>query len=328
MVGKVSPEDLEQFVFTRLGGGDGSVAQGPAYGEDTAAIEVGGEMLVVNSDPISLAVDRVGTLGVNIACNDIAASGATPRWLTNVAILPDSDDSEQMLDRITRQVDEAATDLGVSIVGGHAEYSAELSRPLLSMTCMGTTDQYVPSSGANPGDVILLVGTAGIEGTAILATDFRDAYDVDDTVLDAAAHFFEEISVVDEASAITPYVTSMHDPTEGGVLAGLVEMAVSSGVEFTIERDAVSVRAETETLCETVGADPLRIFGSGALLATVPESERENALAALENREIPATAIGRVHTAEDADGDDDPGIVIDDEVITSPVEDDLYDLWE
>jgi hydrogenase expression/formation protein HypE len=326
MVGKVSPEDLEQFVFTRLGESDSAVAQGPAYGEDTAAIEVGGETLVINSDPISLAVDRVGTLGVNIACNDIAASGATPRWLTNVVILPDSnsDGNEQMLDRITRQVDEAATDLGISIVGGHTEYSAELSRPLLSMTCMGTTDQYVPSSGANPGDMILLTGSAGIEGTAILATDFHDAYDVDDTVLDRAAHFFEEISVVDAASALSPYATSMHDPTEGGVLAGLVEVAVSSDVTFSVERDAVPVRAATETLCDIASVDPLRIFGSGALLATIPESEHEKALTALEEQGMAGTAIGQVHVADD----ETPHVVIDDETFTTAVEDDLYDLWE
>lgn len=322
MVGKVSPEDLEQFVFTRLGGSDPAVTQGPAYGEDTAAIEVGGETLVINSDPISLAVDRVGTLGVNIACNDIAASGATPRWLTNVSILPD--ESERMLDRITRQIDEAATDLGVSIVGGHAEYSADLSRPLLSMTCMGTTDQYVPSSGANPGDVILLTGSAGIEGTAILATDFRDAYDVDDAVLDEAARFFEEISVVDAASAITPYTTSMHDPTEGGVLAGLIEMAVSSNAVFTVERNAIPIEATTETLCDIANVDPLRIFGSGALLATVPESEHEKALAALENQGISGTIVGQVHAASD----ETPHVMIDDDIFTTSVEDDLYDLWE
>lgn len=324
MVGKVSPEDLEQFVFTRLGGSDSAVTQGPAYGEDTAAIEVGGETLVINSDPISLAVDRVGTLGVNIACNDIAASGATPRWLTNVAILPESDERKRMLDRITHQIDEAATDLGVSIVGGHAEYSAELSRPLLSMTCMGTTDQYVPSSGANPDDVILLVGSAGIEGTAILATDFRDAYDVDDAVLDEAAHFFEDISVVDAASAITPYATSMHDPTEGGVLSGLAEMAVSSNTAFMVERNAIPVKSATETLCDIANVDPLRIFGSGALLATVPKSEHEKARTALEEQGISGTIIGQVH----ATSDETPHIMIDDERFTTSVEDDLYDLWE
>jgi hydrogenase expression/formation protein HypE len=349
MVGKVPPEALEQFVFTRLGSTDSAVTQGPAYGEDTAAIQLGDETLVINSDPISLAVDRVGTLAVNIACNDIAASGATPHWLTNVCILPD--ENERALDRITRQIDEAATDLGVSVIGGHAEYSDDLSRPLLSMTCMGTTEQYVPSSGANPGDVILLTGGAGIEGTAILATDFSDSLDtVDDAVLDAAASFFEEISVVDAASVITPYATSMHDPTEGGVLAGLVEMAISSNVEFTVERNAVPVRFETETLCETVGVDPLRIFGSGALLATVPESEQENVLSALENRDIPATVIGQVNTIENGDRDEnrdragdedgcengagdsdennDARVVIDSESFVSPVEDDLYELWE
>lgn len=319
MVGKVSAADLERLVFTRLGDSDPAVVQGPEYGEDTAAIEAGDETLVVNSDPISLAVERVGTLGVTVACNDIAASGGNPRWLTNVCILPE--DGERTLDRITRQIDEAAAELGVQVVGGHAEYSAELSRPLLSMTCMGTTNQYVPTSGANPGDVILLAGEAGIEGTAILASDFRDELAVDDTVLDSATRFFEEISVLDAASAIGSLATAMHDPTEGGVLAGLIEMAVSSSAEFAVERDSIPVRTETETLCAAVGVDPLRIFGSGALLAAVPESASEAALTALDDRGIPASVIGRVN-AEDA------RVTLDDETFTSPIEDDLYDLWE
>lgn len=320
MVGKVSAADLERFVFTRLGDSDRAVIQGPEYGEDTAAIKTDDEMLVVNSDPISLAVERVGTLGVTVACNDIAASGGTPRWLTNVCILPE--DGDRTLDRITRQIDEAASELGVQVVGGHAEYSAELSRPLLSMTCLGTTDQYVPTSGASSGDVIVLTGGAGIEGTAILASDFRDDLAVDEAVLDSAMRFFEEISVLDAASALSPHATAMHDPTEGGVLAGLIEMAVSSSAEFAVERREIPIHPETETLCAAVGVDPLRIFGSGALLAAIPDSERDEALTALEDRGIPASVIGRVNAK------DDPRVALDDETFASPIEDDLYDLWE
>lgn len=324
MVGKVSATDLERLVFTRLGSADPAVIQGPEYGEDTAAIQMGEETLVVNSDPISLAVDRVGTLGVMVACNDVAASGGTPRWLTNVCILPE--DGERTLDRITHQIDEAATELGVQVVGGHAEYSAELSRPLLSMTCIGTTDRYVPTSGATSGDLILLTGEAGIEGTAILASDFHEELDgnVEERVLSNATDLFEKISVLDAASVLASHATAMHDPTEGGVLAGLVELAVSSSVEFAVERGAIPVRPETETLCDAMEVDPLRIFGSGALLATIPEAEREAALAALADNGIPATVIGRVNAAPDDDG----CVLLDEETLASPVEDDLYDLWE
>lgn len=330
MVGKVPPDALERLVFTRLGSSDPAVVQGPAYGEDTAAIRVNEtdgddeELLVVNSDPISLAVDRIGTLGVTIACNDIAASGGTPRWLTNVCILPEDGDRE--LDRITRQIDDAASAVGVQVIGGHAEYSGELSRPLLSMTCLGTTDRYISSSGASAGEVILIAGCAGIEGTAILGSDFHGELDgrVTDDVLAAATGYYDDLSVLESASALGPHATAMHDPTEGGVLAGLVEMAASSSATFVVDRSKIPVRPGTEALCGALGVDPLQIFGSGALLATVPDSERETALRALEETGITGAVVGRVDTADE----DEAGVVLDDEPVTTPVEDDLYDLWE
>lgn len=327
MVGKVPPQALERLVFSRLGSPDSAVVQGPAYGEDTAAIRVGGvdeqdgQLLVVNSDPISLAVERVGTLGVTIACNDIAASGGDPRWLTNVCILPEDSDS---LDAITRQIDETATELGVVVVGGHAEYSAELSRPLLSMTCLGTADRYVSSSGASDGELIFLAGSAATEGTAILGSDFSDALsgEVTEETLTAATACYEEVSVVEAASALSPHATAMHDPTEGGVLAGLTEMSVSSGTTFAVEREEIPVRPETERLCTVLSVDPLRIFGSGALLGTVPESERENALNSLEEHGVTGGVIGEVRGAEEQ-----PSVMLDGETVDTPVEDELYELW-
>ncbi len=89
MPGKVPPDELLEHVFDRTGSVDETVIQGPADGEDAAAIDWPGGDLVVSSDPISLAASQVGTLGVYVACNDIAASGADPRWLTVVVMLPD-----------------------------------------------------------------------------------------------------------------------------------------------------------------------------------------------------------------------------------------------
>ncbi len=195
--------------------------QGPAYGEDTAAIDVGGETLVVNSDPLSLATDRVGTLAVHVACNDVAASGAAPRWLTNAMFLPNDDPST--LATITNQLDGAARKLDAAIVGGHAEYLPALDRPLLSLTAFGLTERYVPTGGARSGDRVLLYGTAGIEGTAILATDFREELrerGLDAATIDRAETVLEDLSVVPEALAAREYATAMHDPTEVGCWPG------------------------------------------------------------------------------------------------------------
>ncbi|MFB6130774.1 MAG: AIR synthase family protein [Salinigranum sp.] len=323
MIGKVAPDDLASLVFSRTGAEDDDVLMGPKYGEDTAAVRIGGQVLVVNTDPISLAVERIGTLGVHVACNDVAASGGRPRWLTMAVFLPG--ESADPLDAITAQVDEAARELGVAVVGGHSEYAPERSRPMLVLTCLGLADEYVPTGGVEPGDRIVLTKGAGIEGTAILATDFRDrlAGDVDAAVFDRAAAFYEEVSVVVDAEAVGPYAHAMHDPTEGGLTDGLLEMAVASGCSLEVDREAVPVREETATLCAAAGVDPLRIFGSGGLLAAVAADDLEAALAALGERGIDAAPIA---TAREADGD--PAVIADGERRTEPGRDDLYALWE
>ncbi|MFC4553234.1 MULTISPECIES: AIR synthase family protein [Halorussus] len=322
-MGKLDPEDLANFVFSRTGASDEDVVMGPQYGEDAAAIRFGDRLLVASSDPLSLAEERLGTLAVNVACNDVATCGADPRWLTNVVFLPDDD--PDTLDVLTSQIDAEAERLGVAIVGGHSEYVPALERPMVSMTALGVADEYVPTGGAEPGDRILLTKGASVEGTAILATDFRDEIDLPADVFERAESFFGDISVVPESAVLAPRATAMHDPTEGGVLNGLVEMATASGVEIAVERSAVPVREETAALCEAMGVDPLRIFGSGALLAAVPEAASDDALAALDDEGIEAAEIGRVREPGDDGG---PGVRLDGELYRDGVRDDLYELWE
>ncbi|MFC4449469.1 AIR synthase family protein [Halorussus aquaticus] len=319
MIGKLDPEVLAR-VLSRTGARDDSVVMGPQYGEDAAAMRVGDRLLVASSDPLSLAEERLGTLAVHVACNDVAASGADPRWLTNVLFLPDDD--PDTLDALTTQMDDEARELGVAIVGGHSEYTPALERPMASMTAMGLADEFVPTGGARPGDRVLLTKGAGIEGTAVLATDFRDELDFSADLLGRAEGFFDEISVVPEARVLRESATAMHDPTEGGLVNGMVEMASASGVRLDIDRSAVPVREETTELCAAMGVDPLRIFGSGALLATVPAAECDDALAALDAEGVPASEIGVV------DESDDPGVAIDGELVREAIRDDLYDLWE
>jgi hydrogenase expression/formation protein HypE len=346
MIGKLDPEDLAR-VLSRTGAQDDAVEMGAQYGEDAAAIwPDDGQVLVVNSDPLSLAKERLGTLAVHVACNDVAACGADPRWLTNVTFLPDDD--PETLDALTGQMDAEADELGVAIVGGHTEYTPALERPMVSMTAMGLADEYVPTGGAESGDRVVLTTGAGIEGTAVLASDFRADLDLPADLLDRAEDFFADVSVVSEAAVLREYATAMHDPTEGGLANGLVELATASGVRLDIDRSAVPVREETAALCAAMGVDPLRIFGSGALLATVPEDTVEQALVALEAEGIHASEIGVVMQASDSGDSDDsasdsddsddsddsvgetdgPGVTIDGEPLDGPIRDDLYDLWE
>jgi len=321
MIGKVDPDSLRELVLGRTGAPDDRVLQGPAYGEDTAAIELEGGILVVNADPISMAVGHIGTLGVDVAANDVAASGADPEWLTSVVFLPGE---EGTLDPIADQLDEAARRLGVAIVGGHSEFAPALGSPMLVLTCFGLTDRYVPTGGAEPGDRIVLTKGAGIEATAILATDFRDRLEgrVPDATLESAEGFYDEVSVVPDAAVLRAYAHAMHDPTEGGLVDGLLELAAASGVRLEIEREAIPVREETRQLCEAMGVDPLRTFGSGSLLAAVPPGSTDEALADLEGAGIEGAVVGTV------EGSERPALVLGGETFTEPVRDDMYALWE
>lgn len=336
MTGKLGPEALAA-ALAATGAPDAAVTQGPAYGEDAAAIDLAdaGETLVVASDPLSLAAESVGTLAVHVACNDVAASGADPRWLTNTALL--SDDDPDRRESIAADVDAAAADLGVAVVGGHTETVASLDRPLLSMTAFGTTDRVLPTGGASPGERVVLTTGAGIEATAILATDFRDDCadaGVSAATLDSAAGVLDAVSVVPDAAAVRTFATAAHDPTEGGVVAGLVELAAASEVVLTVERERVPVRPETRACCEALGVDPLRTFGSGALLAIVPADRVDDAHDALAAAGIDAATIGSVHepgasaVAPLGDPAEAGCVVLDGDPIREPPRDELYRFWE
>ncbi len=322
---KLSPADLDRYIFSRTGAPNDDLLVGAGYGEDAAAIATDEGTMVVSTDPISLAAERIGTLGVAIASNDVAACGGLPEWLVSTVLLPKAD--VDLLDDITAQLDAEARRLGISIVGGHTETVVGLSQPLLSLTCLGPAERYVPTSGAEPGDAVLLTEGAGVEATAVLATDFRadlEAAGVDADTLDRAAAFFEDVSVLPESVVLAPVATAMHDPTEGGVLNGLVELACASAVRVDLDPGTVPVRPETRTVCRAMGVDPLRVLGSGALLATVPAAETESTLDALAAEGIDATVVAHV---DEPAGGADPGVVLDGQLYAGSVRDEMYDLW-
>lgn len=318
MAGKITRDVLERLVFARTGAANPDVLAGPAFGEDAAAIRVGDRTLVASTDPVSLAAGRIGRIAVAVATNDVAAAGARPEFLLVTVLLPDPD--VDLLDAITADLDAEAERLGAAIVGGHTEAVAGLDRPLLSITCLGFADRHVRTGGATPGDRVLLTKAAGIEATAVIATDFGDAFDLPADLREAAAGFFDDLSVLREATALAPLATAMHDPTEGGVLGGAVELAAAADVRVDLDRDAIPVREETRRVCAAAGVDPLRVLGSGALLATVGPDDSEAALAALDDAGVAGRVVGRV-----VDGPAE--VRLDDERHADPVRDDMYDLW-
>ncbi|MEM1611459.1 MAG: AIR synthase family protein [Sulfolobales archaeon] len=298
-MGKIPVDLLERYVLRRTGVQDPSVLVGPGYGEDAAIVRVGDRFLAIHSDPITAAERGIGWLAINVASNDVAVRGARPRWASLVILLPERA-SEDLLDFITADIDRASKKLGIAVIGGHTEVVAGLARPVVIATVIGEiVRRPIATSSAREGDAVIMTKSAGLEGTAILAQDYRDILlkrGVEPSVLDRASRFIEMISVVREAITLAErdLATSMHDPTEGGVLGGAAEIAYASGKTIELWEESIPVAEETRIIASAIGIDPLKLISSGTLISTVPRDMAEEAVKTLRELGVEARIIGRV----------------------------------
>lgn len=297
---KFSLDVLQRCVFPFTTSDDPDVILGAAFGEDVALTRVGGDILISHVDPIVGAIGNIGWLAVHVACNDIATTGISPRWILPLVLVPRPDD-EKLLEQIMRDADRAAREIGVSIIGGHTGYSASLARPLVAVTALGTAGGRQPlrTGGGRVGDHVLVTKGIAIEGTAILAQDFADvARDLGLTEPDLteAGHLMGQISVVKEAMAIARQgATSMHDVTRGGLLETLLEMASLSGVAIEVDASRLPIPAVVARFAERFRFDPLWMISSGTLVATVPAGRVAEVSRVLEQeRRVPFAFVGRV----------------------------------
>ncbi|MFQ5795592.1 MAG: AIR synthase family protein [Candidatus Bipolaricaulia bacterium] len=292
-IGKVDPEILTGYVFPYLGAQDPDLLIGPVLGEDAAVVRDGDRYLVVACDPITGTEVGIGRYVVDINANDVATMGAEPRYMTITLILP-PDRQVYDLERITREIDDAAKRLGIAIIGGHTEVTDRVDKPILVGCALGFTPKPLAGEDVNEGDVILLTKGAGIEGTSILAQLYADELrrvGVTEGTITVAREFSKRLSVVPEALIAREFCSFMHDPTEGGVLGGLIEISKRTGKGFSIEQ-GIQVDPVTEQICEVLSVDPIKLIGSGALLIVTPADHAETLLNRLHQTDIPAEAIG------------------------------------
>lgn len=298
------PYDQLRKILAKLSREDSSVILGPAIGEDAALIDLGEKVLVVHADPITGAEKDIGWLSVHVAANDIATRGVRPRWLLSVILLPERS-GEKLLNELVDQIRSAANEIDASIIGGHTEVTPGLDRPIIITTAIGEgkRGEVLTTAGAKPGDKIVLTKGAGIEGTAILASELYDKMigKVEKDILERAKLFIKEISVVKDAMIAVKVggVHAMHDPTEGGVLGGLQEMAMASNLGIYVEEERIPVRRETEVICRTLGVDYLKLISSGTLLIAVDPSKARDLVSELRREGIDSSIIGQFKEGEE-----------------------------
>lgn len=300
-VGKLPP-DLLRRLLQDAPVDDPSVILGPGIGRDCAVVEAGESLQVYTSDPITFTIENIGWYCVQICANDIATTGATPRWFLVTYLLPERTATPELIEEISSQVHDACRALDIIVLGGHTEITAGLDRPVLVGTLVGEVarEDLITPSGARPGDRILLTKGVPIETTAILSRDFPDRLHermTEEEMQTARNYLYQPgIGVTRDAriACQTGRVHAMHDPTEGGVAAALWEMAEACGYSFIIEPAEIPVPPLARRLCETFGINPFTSIASGALLLVTPSNEVEPIIRALREHDITCAEIGSV----------------------------------
>jgi hydrogenase expression/formation protein HypE len=295
--------DLLDKILADFPADDPRVVVGPSIGEDAAVIDMGDRYLIVTADPITFTADNIGYYAINVNANDIAVRGARPLWFLATILLPLSKSDEATARDVFDQLRTAMAPFGVTLVGGHTEVTEAVSRPVVCGQMLGEVpkDKLVTTGGAKPGDLVFLTKGIPVEGTAIIAQEKSEELlkrGIDRAVVERARRFLFDpgISVVKDAltAAAAAPVSAMHDPTEGGLAAGLNELAMAASVTITVREDSIPVYAEGRALCAAFGIDPLGAIASGALLFTAAPVHKAAIEAAFKKDGIPVKAVGQI----------------------------------
>ena len=284
---------------------DPQVVIGPKIGEDAAVIDLGkgtNHYWVVTSDPITFTTEEIGYYGVVVNLNDIATMGAIPKWFLATLLFPEGSES-RIIEKVFRQVHNACQQFKISWIGGHTEITPGIEKMILSGHMIGEVkkNKLVTTSGARAGDLLLLVKGVCIEGTSIMAREKEAELlkrGISSSLIRKAKKFIFDpgIEVLRAARIACEVgsVHSMHDPTEGGLINGMIEMAWASEKEIEVDLEKVLVYKESRILCQEFGLNPLGVIASGALLLTVSPSDLSPIQKAFRKNSIPFQVIGKV----------------------------------
>ncbi len=318
-IGKLENSELESLILNKFKRIRPESLTVPRVGEDCAALDFQGDLIVMSMDPITSAGDKsLGLLSVHVNCNDAICMGAEPVGLLVTLLLP-PDYPTEGIGHIADDLAAAAQVAHVDILGGHTEYTDAVTRPVTCTSVVARMPKDRKLPGLRAGDDLVMTKSAALEGTAILATEQAQRLQhLSPVLLQEAAGYFSRLSVVPEGRvALAHGVHAMHDVTEGGVLGAAWEICYAAGLGLVLDRDAVPVTEATRRIAEAAGIDPLRLLGSGSLLMGCAQGE--TMVEALRQKGIPAAVIGRVVKTGFRFSDGTP--------IDPPREDALYDAF-
>lgn len=268
--------------------------------DDGAALRVGDRWLVITTDshvvhPIFFPGGDIGRLAVAGTVNDLAMMGATEVLALTCAVILEEGFARSELERIQASIHSTCREAGAVIVTGDTKVMGrgELDGIVLNTTGIGLTERVVPDSGLRPGDRILVTGTMGDHGFAIMA--LRKGLELEGDLRSDVAPLNDLVARALAAGGGA--VTAMKDPTRGGLSSALHEMADKSGVGIVLDERSVPVSPVVGAAADLLGIDPLHIANEGKAVLGVRPEAAERVLAALrahplgENAAVVGTCI-------------------------------------
>ena len=244
--------------------------------------------------PLFFPGGDIGCLSVHDTINDVAMSGARPLYLAAGFILEEGFALAE-LERIVESMAAAAREAGVPVVTGDTKVveKGKGDGVFITTTGVGVVPPGIHISGerARPGDRIIVSGTVGDHGMAVMSQRESLAFATDLLSDTAALHGL--VATMVEA---VPELRVLRDPTRGGLATTLNEIAAQSGVGMLIDEAAVPVQRQVEAACEFLGLDPLYVANEGKLVAIVPPEQAERLLQAMHSHALgrKAALIGEV----------------------------------
>ncbi|MRR11888.1 hydrogenase expression/formation protein HypE [bacterium] len=252
--------------------------------DDAASLDFPGGRLAFSTDtyvvhPLFFPGGDIGRLAICGTVNDVATSGATPLYISVGFVLEEGMPVED-LKRILVSMHEAAAEAGVRIVTGDTKVveRGHGDGVYINTAGVGALPEGLDLSGSHcrPGDVVLLSGTLGDHGIAVIST--REGLSFSTDIRTDAAPLNALVAAV---RAAAPDVRCFRDPTRGGLSSTLNELAQASGVSITIDERDVPVRDQVRGACEMLGYDVFQVANEGKMVAVVPAEQAEAALEAM-----------------------------------------------
>lgn len=294
--GRLMEEFLAKHVLPHVTA-RGSGRIGLSAMDDGATIDIPptGELVMTTDShvvkPIFFPGGNIGTLAAAGTLNDLAVMGARPLALS-LAVILEEDTLIADLERIVQSFAQILAGSDAALVCGDTKVMGrgELDGIVINTTGIGIADPAIGDAGAQPGDAILLTGTIGDHGMALLAA--REEFHLDAPITSDVASIWPMIHPVLALGGIH----AMKDPTRGGLAAALNEMARKSGTTLQIEQDRIPIRESVLGLSDLLGISPLEVANEGKAILIVSASVADRILTALRSHPLghEAALIGHV----------------------------------